>query len=162
DASRLKTVTDPIGNVTSFEYDQNGNRTKKTDARGNVTDYEYDALNHLVKTTLPAVVPGGVRPVATIQWRPDSKKDSETDATGNKVSYGYDGVGRLRTVTRTVAGASQVSTYAFDEVGNKTSLTDAENRQTKWEFDDANRPVKRTLPLGQVETHTYDLVGNRT
>src|SRR6266545_8988 len=162
DAGRLTGATDPTGAVTRYEYDGNGNRTKATDARGNVTDYEYDALNRLVKTIFPSAVPGGPRPTATIAWRADGRKLSETDANGHVTSYGYDGVGRQHTVTQTANGVSQVTTYAYDEVGNKTAQTDAENRQAKWEFDHANRPTKRLLPLGQAEAHVYDLAGNRT
>jgi len=162
DASRLTSVTDPTGAITRYEYDKNGNRTRATDPKGNVIDYEYDALNRLVKTLLPPPVPGGARPTATIAWRADNRKDFEIDANGNRTSYAYDAVGRLKTVTRTVNAVSQATSFSYDEVGNRTAQTDAENHQTKWEFDHLKRPTKRTLPLGQAETHTYDLAGNRT
>jgi RHS repeat-associated protein len=161
DAGRLTSEKDPAGGITRYEYDGNGNRTKMTDPRGNITDYEYDALNRLIKTTFPPAVPDGPRPFTTIAWRTDNRKLSETDANGRVTSYTYDAVGRLRTVTQTVGGVAQVTTYGYDEVGNKTLQTDAETRQTRWEFDHAKRPTRRTLPLAQTESHVYDLAGNR-
>ena len=162
DAGRLKEIRDRLGNVTKHDYDENGNRIRTTDAGGNVTDYEYDQLDRLIKTTFPAPVPGGVRPTATIAWRTDNNKERETDADGRVITYGYDAAARLTTVTTTVNGVSQVTRYTYDETGNRTALTDAENRQTKLEYDFADRPTRRVLPLGQAESHTYDAAGNRT
>lgn len=36
------------GNVTSFEYDADGNLVRKTEPDGATTEYEYDALNRLI------------------------------------------------------------------------------------------------------------------
>ena len=47
-------------------------------------------------------------------------------------------------------------------MGNKLTQTDALSRVTSWAYDAINRPVSRTLPLGQNETYAYDAVGNRT
>jgi len=45
-------------------------------------------------------------------------------------------------------------------LGNQSTQTDAEGRTTHWEYDALGRVTKRTLPLGQSETMTYDPVGN--
>jgi len=48
------------------------------------------------------------------------------------------------------------------EVDNKLTQTDALSRVTTWAYDAINRPVSRTLPLGQVETYAYDENSNQT
>jgi YD repeat-containing protein len=40
------------------------------------------------------------------------------------------------------------------------SETDAENQTTTWGYDFMGRKVRRTLPLGQIESWTYDYRGN--
>lgn len=47
--SRLQTATNPESGTILYEYDDNGNLTRKTDARSVVTTYTYDELNR-VKT----------------------------------------------------------------------------------------------------------------
>ena len=41
--------------TTVITYDNVGNRKTVTDPNGNTTSYDYDALNRLVKTTYPSV-----------------------------------------------------------------------------------------------------------
>ncbi|HWZ43992.1 MAG TPA: hypothetical protein VNW97_10970, partial [Candidatus Saccharimonadales bacterium] len=40
-----KTVTDALGNVTRFDYDNNGNVVQQTDALGNLRAFTYDGSN---------------------------------------------------------------------------------------------------------------------
>ena len=97
-----------------------------------------------MKTTLP----NGKS--ASIVWNANGTKQSETDPNGNVTQYGYDPVGRL----------NQVTSYGYDNLGNKIRQTDAEGRITKWEYDAANRVTARILPGGQRETFAYDATGN--
>ena len=154
DAGRLEKIVTPDGKVTRFGYDANGNRTSVTDANGKTTKYAYDALNRLVKTTLPS------GKSASIVWNANGTKQSETDPNGNVTQYGYDPVGRLSQVTQTVVATNQVTSYGYDNLGNKIRQTDAEGRITKWEYDAANRVTARILPGGQRETFAYDATGN--
>jgi RHS repeat-associated protein len=154
-AGRLTETLDPAGGKTSDEYDANGNRTKTTDPQGRITVYQYDALNRLTQTTLP----GGT--TKTTVWRADGRKSSETDEAGNTTTYGYDALGRLAQVKQTLQGGDLFTAYGYDELGNKTSQTDAEGRITRWAYDKASRPISRTLPNGETETFQYDAAGNR-
>jgi RHS repeat-associated protein len=54
----------------------------------------------------------------------------------------------------------QVTSYAYDEIGEEISQTDALNRVTMFQYDQVSRRIKRTLPLGMSESYTYDSVGN--
>jgi YD repeat-containing protein len=55
-----------------------------------------------------------------------------------------------------------VTTYAYDERGNRVTQTDAAGRSTRWTYDRMGREISRTLPLGQVETKTYNEAGELT
>lgn len=55
-----------------------------------------------------------------------------------------------------------VTRFAYDELGNRVSQTDAEGRITRWEYDVMSRETARVLPDGKRETKEYDLVGNLT
>jgi RHS repeat-associated protein len=155
-AGRLTATTDPDGHTSHYQYDANGNRTQVTDPMGRVTTYTYDALNRLTKVTHPD---GSSR--STV-WRSDGRKQSETDEAGKTTSYAYDAVGHLQTVTQTDANGQLLTSYGYDEAGNKISQTDAAGHVTTWGYDKNNRLTSHTLPGGQSETFQYDLDGNRT
>jgi len=123
---------------------------------GNLTTYAYDALNRLTKTTTPN------GKTATVVWNINGTKQSETDPSNNSLTYGYDAMARLNQVTQTNGTTNQITAYGFDNLGNKTSQTDAEGRITQWTYDAANRVASRTLPGGQTEIYQYDAVGNLT
>ena len=57
-------------------------------------------------------------------------------------------------------GLNLVTTYGYDEVGNRISQTDANNHTTTYAYDKLGRRISRTLPLGQSESYTYDTAGN--
>ena len=48
---RVIAITNAIGKVTSFTFDDAGNLTDREDAKNEVTHYAYDSLNHLVAIT---------------------------------------------------------------------------------------------------------------
>lgn len=177
-AGKRETSTDAKGNVTKYEYDAAGNLAKIIDPRSTtanpiVTSYSYDALNRRTQTTYPdgSVSKSGYDAVG--------RKISQTEPNGNTTRYAYDKLSRLTQVEDGITAAQltasptaafgtlgKVTTYAYDELGNKISQTDAQGRVTKWDYDNAGRIVSRTLPNHttanpQVERFAYDLNGNR-
>jgi YD repeat-containing protein len=57
-------------------------------------------------------------------------------------------------------GLNLVTSYGYDEVGNRISQTDANQHTTKYVYDQLGRRISRTLPAGQSESYSYDAVGN--
>jgi RHS repeat-associated protein len=156
DIGRLEAVTDPELNVVRYGYDESGNRSSVTDANLKVTSYKYDALSRLILTTAPD------GRAASIVWNIDGTRRSESDFGGNSIAYGYDTLGSLASVTETVGATVQTTAFKYDELGARTSKTDAEGRTTRWTYDGESRPTSRTLPDGQTEQLSYDAVGNMT
>jgi RHS repeat-associated protein len=172
-AGKKTSSTDAQGRVTTYAYDAAGNLTSATDARNNVTSYSYDALNRRTLTTFPDAS------TAKSSYDAISRKVSDTDQAGLTTRYAYDKLSRLTQVEDGITAAQltanptaafgtlgKVTSYSYDELGNKLSQTDAQGRVTKWDYDNAGRIISRTLPNHttanpQIERFAYDLVGNR-
>ena len=75
-------------------------------------------------------------------------------------------MGRLTSVTQTLnpgtANAQTlVTSYGYDEVGERISQTDANNHTTLYSYDKLGRRSSRTLPAGGAgESYVYDAAGN--
>jgi RHS repeat-associated protein len=172
-AGKKTSSTDAQGRVTTYAYDAAGNMTSATDARNNVTTYSYDALNRRTLTTFPD------NSTAKSSYDAIGRKTSDTDQAGFSTRYAYDKLSRLTQVEDGITAAQltanpnaafgtlgKVTSYSYDELGNKLSQTDAQGRITKWDYDNAGRIISRTLPgstaaTPQTERFSYDLVGNR-
>jgi RHS repeat-associated protein len=126
--------------TTSYTYDANGNLESETDPLGNKTTYTYDAAGR----TLTRVGPRG-----NVQG---------ADPNQYKTSYSYDAAGRTLTETDPLGN---VSTYAYDNAGNRTSITDARNKTTGYTYDAANRLLTVTASDTGVTMYSYDAVGNK-
>ena len=119
----IKTITDTLGNTTSYTYNQFGQRTSMTDALGSKTLYRYDDLGRIIEIE---------------------------DSLGRITANDYDAAGRLIQVTWNYDPSHPqnyenrvniISEYEYDAVGNLLSQTDTLGRVTKYEYDHSNRLV---------------------
>ena len=133
----LKSVTDPRGKTTLYNYDTDGNLTKVTSPLGFKTTMSYDSAGRLETRRSPRGnvpdPPSGY--LSTWTYEDGDEVATFTDARGHTTEYGYYANGLLHTVTRT-----------------EDDLTD---RVTTYEYDDANRLWKTTDPRDGVETRLY-------
>jgi len=133
---RLETETDPLGVVTRYEYDENGNLTGLirdcTGSLENVTTYSYDANGNLI---------------------------GETDPLGNTTHYQHNDDGKM---TRITDSLGNVTAYTYDDLGNRITETDALGNTTTYEYDFLGRRTKLTNSLGNSVSYEYDAVGNLT
>ncbi len=56
-------------------------------------------------------------------------------------------------------GLNLVTSYGYDEVGNRISQTDANQHTTTYSYDNLGRRTSRKLPPGQAESYAYDAAG---
>jgi RHS repeat-associated protein len=139
-SDQVTSFKDGRNNITTYTYDSNGNLESETNALGDKTTYTYDAAGRMLTR---------VDPRGNVQG---------ADPNQFKWTYTYDGAGRTLTETSPLG---HVTTHAYDNAGNETSVTDANNKTTTYTYDNANRVLTVTAPDTGVTTYTYDAVGNK-
>jgi RHS repeat-associated protein len=148
-------ITDGLAvqNKVTFTYNANGTRASMTDALGNVTSYGYDLSGNPTSVTYPAPLGADAKTYDGL-----SRVTKEIDGKGQSTSFAYDALDRLTSVT--YADLSTI-TYAYDTDGNQTSVVD-NTGTTTYGYDALNRMTQKTLPNGATMSYGYDAVGNLT
>jgi len=155
--SRVNSVTDVFGQVVSYSYDGNSNRTQLSlNGSPNVT-YHYDVIDRLTQLTDDASLN------TTFAYDATNKLTSRTLPNGVVSTYQYDDINRLTRLTHT-KGANTLADfqYQFNAVNNITQMTDGAGTHN-YTYDSLDRLTGATHPVSQInESYTYDDVGNRT
>jgi YD repeat-containing protein len=173
-------ATAPVTSTTVNTYDKVGESTSQSDGLTNTTHYVYDQVGDLVRTTDPA----GGNTDSTFDTNGDEL--SETDPTGAQSQSTSDFMGRPVTSTvldrvptavsstttssyaasatnpggaflassRTQDGA--VTSYGYDNLGERTSITDAAGNTTHSTYNFLGDQQTTTLPDGTSSTVSYD------
>lgn len=161
-------MTDKLGRVTTFTYDDRGNLTSVTDALNETTSYLYDQYGQLTSITDP------LGHVTRMEYAPDGSLRALIDPLNNRMEMESDGLGRLtasidplgrrssmtydtlgRVETMTDSNAA-VTTLAYDANGNKVKAKDATGQEWTMVYDGRNRQVSNRDPLGRVSRMSYD------
>lgn len=173
-ADLLTSVTDPLGRVIRYEYDEADRRTRTIDPLGGVQQSAYDAAGHLLQATDPlgrtttyaydadghvASVTDALGRTTTYAYDPSGNLTRQTDPLGHATSYEYDDQDQVVRQTDALGGAT---TFTYDVLGNQVSETDPLGRTSTSTFDVLGRVVARTDALGQVSTATFDSQGRQT
>ena len=156
-ANRLIRISDAGGNtIVAYEYDVAGRRTRRTLGNGTYTTYEYDDLDRL--TLLVNYSPGdAVQSRFAYTYNAAGIRTSMTTVEGVH-NYTYDDTYQL---TGTVYPDSRTVDYTFDEVGNRSSVTDngAATNYTTNQLDQYTQVGTETLGYdvnGSLTTRTLD------
>jgi RHS repeat-associated protein len=162
-------IADPLGRTTTFAYDGDGNITSVTDAALNVSRMEYDSQHNMTQfidaagaATRFTYNNGNVTEVRdALEHRTRKTYDNGQLSRnmlddGAGVQYTYAG-GMVVGAQRMDAADGKVERTDYDALGFPTSLTDAEGRETKLEYDERLNVVARTNPLGNRETKEFDV-----
>ncbi len=139
----LTSVTDPLGNTTTYSYDSDGNVTTETDPIEHETSWTYNGFNEPLTEQDPAgvdttwtydkhgnlqqetVVGAGGSPTVTSNYYDQDPSlpgypTKVVDPDDHETDYGYDAYGDVvSTTSHPSASESDTSTAAFDVMGRE-------------------------------------------
>jgi RHS repeat-associated protein len=184
DDDRLSSVADWLGNTISFSYDPDSDLTATTFPSGtdDVDGYSYDDADQLASiamtqgsSTLASLAytrdPAGLITNQTQTGLPGPSSanysytplnqlsiagsenysydsaDDITELDGNS-GYSYDHANELT--------GSPTATYAYNELGERTSATPTDDSATAYAYDQAGRLTTYTPPTGTGSSYSYD------
>ncbi len=179
-AGLLQSVTDPVGNQTTYDYDAAGRRTSMVDPNGNAPggvpsehtwNTEYDAEDRVRFVRAPAPVAGGSPLTTEFRYDAVGNRITVIDANGQVTRYFYDERDSLATVqqspsvwTNPAVTPSPLyeTVYQYDHVGNLTRVIRASGdatyeRVVDYAYDGLNR-LRRETQYPSWPTTTPTLV----
>lgn len=151
DVGNLLQKIDPLGGVTSYSYDQNFNVTSETTPLGAKTNYTYDGSSNLLKRI------DALGNATQYFYNGLNQVTKEINALGKEISRSYDAYGNLLTETDF---DGNTSTFTYDSNGNLTSTTSKIATVTNFTFDSHGNVIAITDPLGKQTQLQYDGKGN--
>jgi RHS repeat-associated protein len=173
DTKKVQVVPEEgLGLPTRYDYDPAGNLAKVTDPLGNVTQYRYDERNRVTAVTSAADTKDEATTTycyqvadcrtptmpANVNW--------VKDPLGNVTAMTYDAGNRITKVQEygphdpQAAKPLREANYVSDPAGNLTEVHDAQGGVWKYGYDPAGRLISMTDALGKTETRQYDQEGN--
>ena len=152
DDGNVVSQTDSMGNTTSYTYDDRGNKLTETDPLGNTSTYIYDERDNMLSQT------DALGNITTHTYNNRNQVLTTTDPLGNKTENTYDANGNLLTTTDAL-GNTTSNTY--DAYGNLLTTTDCMGNVTSHAYDASGNLISLTDGLGNKTTYTYDANGNQ-
>jgi len=154
--------------IPAPQYDGNDNLTQSTDAAGAVTTYSYSPNDQLASKTLPPDDGAGTLRKYTYGYDKRGNPNSVIEPDGNvagatpslyTTTYLSDANNQLVLATD---GAGDKTSYGYDDVGNRTSVTDPLGNLTKQDYNLSHWPTVATDAAGDTTSKGYDLDGKVT
>ena len=141
-------VTDPMGGVTTYSYDQNDDTSQVTDPDGHVMTATYDSNGNLLTQIVDPGGSGHLALTTTYTYDADNNVLSKTDPDGIVTQYTYDSPAAGNLV-------KEVENYDVDgPVNSSTNIT------TSYTYNSSGEMLTQTDPVGIVTQHTYDSQGD--
>ncbi len=143
---RLTKIIDPVGRMTTFEYNADGFISLVTDPQGNEYGYSYDGDKLSVYTD-----PMGYDWAYGYDDR--ARLISRTDPHSSSYQYFYDNFNR---VTREIDKEGFEFSYSYDPENRITMVTDRRGLVTRHFYNENNRLQQTLYPDGSEVSYAYD------
>lgn len=164
------------GGTMSFEYDNVGNRKKRTDYMGRVTNYTYDNLNRLTKIEYDlgtgndtdktqstyayddiSRLTSAVNNAGTVTFTYDNRDRvlSTTDVFGKVIAYEYELTSTVNQKRIKLDGTSYAA-YNYDDAGRLANIINSsDSTTTTFGYDNADKLTSRIFPNGVTTNYEY-------
>ena len=151
----VSTETDPDGNVTTYSYDDHGNRTSESNGLGVTTNYLYDSSDDLIETIdgdgvatvdqydqaghIPSGTTGVRDLTSTTVTQANNVVEASTGILGTApartTNYYYANAADPGDLTRIVDPLGNTTTFTWDSHGDKVSSADGDGDKTLYGYD---------------------------
>jgi RHS repeat-associated protein len=163
-SNRLIKTTNPDGSVYQQAFDWIGRKTSSTDPKNAVSLFTYDDADRLTQEEIPfdesyySVKNYFYDSNSNITSQRQSNNKPGASATKSRIDYQYNNRNYLIKVSNYDSNAIEnYVTYTYDAVGNKLTMSAAnETQTTSYLYDKRSRLIKYTDPMGGFETYIYD------
>jgi YD repeat-containing protein len=159
-AGKLESVTDGLGETTSYAYNLSTNTTTVTyppDAGSNIghATMVYDALGDLLTSTDP------LNHTTTNTYDANENLLSTTDPLGHTTSYTYDSNGNKtsQTYPATATSTNTTSTTAYNQYSEPTATTDELGHVRMFNYDANYNPQSVTDSAGTLMSTLFNTNG---
>jgi len=162
--------------LTTYQYNAEGNVTEATDAIGRQTTYTYatngvdllstanttNGVDQILETRTynsqhePLTITGANGRTSHYQYNTAGQSTRYTDPLGHATAMTYDGMGHLQSMQGPISG--QKYTYAYDNAGRVAAVTDPAGSIIRYTYDSADRLVSATYPDGTSIVRSYNLL----
>lgn len=166
----LMSVTDVLGNQTSYQYDPFGRNTAIINALGDTTRFVYDrkgrttiVINAMGDSTITMYdcedrivsvkKPGGA--VTVTRYTPAGEIAATLYPTGDSTTVRYDSEGRPITTTDQQGRSFH---YTYNKAGRLTEVIDNKGQTAKATYDIPGNLTSVTDVQGNTTTYQYDLL----
>ncbi|UUU25524.1 LamG-like jellyroll fold domain-containing protein [Streptomyces sp. DSM 40750] len=157
-----ESVTDALGRVTSYDYDQFGRVISKTDPPANALTALLEGGSSEIQVGPTTAANGGG--ITAYTWTPTGLQLSATDATGARTEATYDELGRQLTATtveRYPTTQNLTTRYTWDDAGNQTASRTPAGRITSAIYNPAAEVTSVSDSAGTTR-YGYDGLGRQT
>ncbi|WP_411727838.1 InlB B-repeat-containing protein [Methyloglobulus sp.] len=144
-------------NVSTYQYDPNGNLTQATDPLGHNRQTQYDSLDQAIRQLEPdPTVNGSALGQIDTDYDGLGQVVKVTDPRNLETSYQMDNLGNVLSQTSPDTGVTQ---NTYDEAGNLKTRTDARGKTATYSYDSQNR-ITQVVYEDQTITYTWDTCTN--
>jgi RHS repeat-associated protein len=153
--SRLSSLTDSVGNTTTYNLDFFGYYVSATDPEGNTESVSVDSSGN------PISVTDSDGNTSQLLYDGSGNLLASIDALGNATAYTYDADGHQLTSTTTVTASNGTvntltTTNDYDAQGRLVSYTNAEGGVTQTEYDAVGNNSATIDTLAHRTQYLYD------
>jgi RHS repeat-associated protein len=139
-------VTDPLGHVTEYKYNANGDLESVTDGNSHTTKDSDDEDNEQTKIEEP-------KATTETGYNEEGNVISHTDGNSHTTKYVRNKLGE---VTEEVDPLEHKTKNTYDAAGNLKTVEDPEKNTTTYTYDTANRLIEVVYSTKKPATVTYE------